>query len=315
MSKTYVAINDPVHNLLRDITRLTPLVPYQGEDGSVGLEYSFRPERLPDAYYSLAALHALQGLSLQAVRASRCRIQPAARAALPELVAFFDVVRLDLRCCRDLRLKPRPEGPGLLAAELLAFGTGTLRAVNNDPGERIHRQLLSQYGRVHSRHEVVYAHIGALHRRSEPAPEEVGKECYDSSNLIYGDALGEVEQLWERRADTAFLDQVAASLRRLRHQGGIACFCHPPLAVEAVVKMHFRAQAVWKSPPASGRALLRRIEYILQHTTLDSATETVYRWRTEGAAAASELDSDREAEDHFDRSGYDGWLPGADGVS
>ena len=56
-----------------------------------------------------------------------------------------------------------------------------------------------------SRHETVYARIGALHWNSLPLIHGKQKESFDSTNVIYGDAYGELEQLWERRADTAFL--------------------------------------------------------------------------------------------------------------
>ncbi len=118
-------------------------------------------------------------------------------------------MKLDRRCARDLRLKLKRHGPGLLAGELLCFGAGMLRARNDDPVERIHHYLWSQYGRLHTRHEIVYARIGALHWNSLPLIYAKQKESFDSTNLIYGDAFGELEQLWERRADTAFLEQVA----------------------------------------------------------------------------------------------------------
>jgi len=303
MSRTFIAINDPVHNLVRGITRGTPLCPFRTPEGEPRVEHRFQPQELPDAYYTQAAFHALQGLPLAQARQTGCRLNAAAKAAVPELVGYFDVVRLDLRCCRDLRLKLRSEGAGLLAAELLTCGTGVLRARNDDPTERLYRHLWSQYGRIESRHERVYARIRALHQNSSPLPEVVGKEAFDSTNVIYGDVLGELEQLWERRADTAFLGQIVECLQTLRGTGTIGSFCHPPLAVDAVLKMHFRAQAIWKVPPKSARALLRRVEYILERTHVDSCPQTVYRWQepqpqSQSATRGWQADS----------SGYDGWL-------
>jgi len=114
----------------------------------------------------------------------------------------------------------------MLAAELLAFGTGSLRARNDDPAERIHHHLWGQYGRLQTRHEAVYARIRTLHRNSLLPLNRIQKESFDSTNLIYGDVFGELEQLWERRADTVFLDQVAQGLEPLRKDAQLTSACH-----------------------------------------------------------------------------------------
>jgi len=302
--KTFVAINDPVHALIRSVTRHTPLGLGYSTDHHPAVQYTFRERDLPEAYYSLAAFHALGGLSLRSLRRVRWRVRECDKADIPARVNYFDAVKLDRRCARDLRLKIRRNGPGLLAGELLCFGTGMLRARNDDPAEQIHRYLWSQYGRLHTRHEIVYARIRALHWSSLPLLYKTQKESFDSTNVIYGDALGELEQLWERRADTVFLGLVAEALQRMRRQADIAAYLQPPLNLGAVIRLHLRCQALWKTPPASARALLRRVEYILVNTTVDNLASARFGWRQPRPEPKAWAGGSWSA----DQSGYDGWL-------
>ncbi len=310
MRKTFAAIGDPVHALLRKVTRHLPLLASVGPAGSTTVRYEFAEKDLPEAYYVLATLHALGGVSLESLRMAHWRVNVKCKTGIAERANYFDAVKIDRRCCRDLRFKLNKWGPGMLASELLAFGTGMLRACNDDPAEHLHRCLWAQHGRIETEHQVVYATIRALHWNSLPLIHQTGKESFESTNVIYGDALGELEQLWERRADTTLLEQVAQSLQGLSRHAEIGAFLHPPLNLEAVMKMHLRSQALWKVPPSGSRGLLRRIEYILEHTVIDDSTKTVFRWRNPAPAPRLGQPRGETAEWQIDPSGYDGWWAG-----
>jgi hypothetical protein len=311
MTRTFVAIGDPVHNLLRSLTRKTPLVPRPSGSGPLLFEYQFKPADLPEDYYTLAAFHTLKGQPLEQVWRARRRVAPLERPAIVQRVGYFDAAKLDRRCARDMRLKISKHGPGMLAGELLSFGTGILRARNDDPIEPMHHYLWSRHGRIGIRREIVYARIRALHWNSLPLVHRTQKESYDSTNLIYGDALGELEQLWDRRADTDFLERVARSLQRMRGQAEIAAFLDPPLNLPGIMQLH-RRQGMWKVPPISARSLLKRIEFLLEHTAVDPSPCTHFRtWEPEPHSDHAHEPAAPEKSDtswQTDASGYDGWL-------
>lgn len=304
MLGTFVAIGDPLHRMLRELTRRTPLVPRRHATGQTTLEYRATRQPRPEVQPQPATNHPLAAASRRAAELARWRVSVIGKSEILGRLGHFDIVKVDRRCCRDLRLKNDSAAPGMVAAGLLAFGAGTLRARNDNPQEPLHSYLRERYGRLQSRHEVVFGRLRTLHCRSDSELRIVEKESFDSTNLIYGDAYGEIEQLWERRADIAFLDLVAGSLQGIRLRGHLAGFVYPPLHLSALLELHLRAQPLWKSPPATGRALLRRVEYILDHTVVDSLPQTLIA----RPRRPIQLPPMPAKEWESDPSGYEGWM-------
>ena len=84
MTKTFVAINDPVHSLIRSVTRHTPLRAGLSTDPRLLVQYSFQEQDLPEAYYSLAALPRRGRAVTQVVAPDEVAgAEPATRRAFP----------------------------------------------------------------------------------------------------------------------------------------------------------------------------------------------------------------------------------------
>ncbi len=264
MQKTFVAVNDWCHTLLRELTRRTPLVPTRLDNGSGRVLYQIHPELLPENYFSLVACHTLDGLPLEQLRLGCWRVRESSKPAVLKAAGGFDATRLDRRCWGDLRLKPPGGRAALLSGELLVFGTGMLR------GE----SLAGRHGALSVSSRELFTRIWALRREGSPGLSKLHKRVYESTNLIYGDALGELEQLWSRRADTDFLEKVVEVLADASVWGELPAALHAPLNAAAVVRLHRRAQGLWNTPPRSARALLRRLEFILGNTTLKIPAQT-----------------------------------------
>ncbi len=263
MQKKFVGVNDWCHKLLRELTRRTPLVSTRLENGPERVIYRVRPELLPENFFSLVACHTLDGLPLEQLRLGCWRVRENCKDTVLKAAGGFDATRLDRRCWGDLRLKPPGGRPAMVSAELLVFGTGVLRG-ETEPG---------RHGQIPTKAQQVFTRIWALRREGLDGCTNVQKRVYQSTNLVYGDALGELEQLWDRRADTEFLEHVVAVLADVSDWGQLPVGLHSPLNASAVVRLHRRAQALWNAPPKSARALLRRLETLLENITLEADTQ------------------------------------------
>ena len=88
MTKTFVAINDPVHSMIRNVTRHIPLQPSLSPDQRLPLQYTFREQDLPEAYYSLAVFHSLSGLSIKSLQRVEWRVRAIDKVGVPARVNY-----------------------------------------------------------------------------------------------------------------------------------------------------------------------------------------------------------------------------------
>jgi hypothetical protein len=310
MCPQFVAIADPLHELLRALNREAHLHYWLEQDARISIRHRVQIANWPEAYFKIALLHTLGGIPLDVIPDNAQGPESRHRLEIAQRAGFLDLIKLDRRCCRDLRRLQRGNAPLLACAEILCYGIGTLRARNDDLQDPAEAHLMQYYGRVTSVLEEVDSQILALHSRTNH-PEDVGKERYDSTNVIYGDVYGELEQLWDRRSETSFLDRVADALQSFPRKSAADCW-RAPKAVPTLVALH-QKNRLWKAPPTGARSLLRRLDFILENTVVDRSAVTMKLFSS--APTYPEWLPDPEAlEDQgSDDSGYDGWLQSGSG--
>jgi len=95
VTRTVVAINDPIHAHPEPHSSY-PALRLSVAGSRLPLQYRFREQDLPEAYYSLAVFHAW------GCRWSRCAGHGAGQSrrqsGYPARINYFDAVKLDRRC-------------------------------------------------------------------------------------------------------------------------------------------------------------------------------------------------------------------------
>ncbi|GEM_PF-4888614 len=190
---------------------------------------------------------------------------------------YFDANRVDELCRDGLRNRISLRSTSMFAVDPISYGVGILRPVRAWSGG-FHAALGEPLGKLTARGTRVYGHIIA---RTHIDPEKTGKshaEDWESTNMLYGDMYGEIQQLDDRRTEKKFLEQVIQGLNAgkdtLERMGTLEEF-------RRVYKNHLACQSLWKSPPQSPDELLERIDYILEHSTFDEQPNTNLRLHKE----------------------------------
>lgn len=167
----------------------------------------------------------------------------------------------------------------MLSADTLCFGVGTLRHVfqpENTFKAALYRQDASYRtyipsSKIRPKHTVKHGLIVARTQWNH-STQTWSPEAYESTNLLYADVFGEIEQLSSRRNQIPFMKKVAEALQGLndfpqtgRTLGGWTI--HPKYL--PLYREHLRAQSVWDKAPGSPEELIERIKFILDQTLID----------------------------------------------
>ncbi|PWU16967.1 MAG: hypothetical protein C5B50_12255 [Verrucomicrobia bacterium] len=278
----FVVTNDQTHKILRRLTSTVPLIARKCD--SLIYEVTYSPvdllDKLPDLYFFIAG------------ETPPLLLDKTAEINFVRRMRFFDATMLDARCRGTSRLTiknfgPRPDlGPGqfqfnrepthepsLFSAELLCFGAGALRRLWDNPTDPDHYRARKYGGRLNSRRMMVYETISGTYytmryRKSLP-------ENWESTNVVYGDAYGELEQIWSRRGEKRFLRRIMMALNRVRKMPNAETF-HTlyPRTPMSVSKRHLEIQSIWDTPIRSCEELLRRVSFIIENTSLDDDPST-----------------------------------------
>src|SRR3989338_6902682 len=158
----------------------------------------------------------------------------------------------------------------MFAVDPINHGVGILRRVRAWSGGS-YAALGEPLGKLTARDIKVYGHIIA---RTHIDPEDTNKyhaEDWESTNMLYGDMYGEVQQLQDRRTERKFLEQVVQGLNSgkgtFESMGTLEEF-------KNAYRNHLACQSLWELPPQSADELLERVDYILGHSIFDEQPKT-----------------------------------------
>ena len=264
MKKQFVAINDPLHDLLRGIANTAPLVKVGGSNHRYEICYSTDESDiyLPDEYFSAL------GFTRPQIRSFgfKEKMQIAMEKGL------VDATKIDERCSDDARMTKFRKSPPMLSADVICFGAGTLRPLNTDRSDPEQTRLRESVGKIEPRQKQVFGRFVGL--RLSHSSSKLGRDVWESTNIIYGDVLGELQQIWARAKDEEFLGELSHFLQSIT-LANAHWYC--PYVPSELIRSHFRCQTKlgWETVPSNSVELMRRVEQILGHLVVESHPATV----------------------------------------
>jgi len=106
---------------------------------------------------------------------------------------IFDALSMSERCLDYLR-SPVPHSFSMFSSDLLNWGVG------------LPRQFPSLHGDLRSRHIVVFGTIIARRYPTDYDPAQI--ELWESTNILPGNEVGELQQIYNRRNQISFLQSL-----------------------------------------------------------------------------------------------------------
>ncbi len=178
----------------------------------------------------------------------------------------------DKRCRHQVRIQAAQGWPtALFSEQILSFGLGVLRpkyavgfaaALHAMEGGDFKKAPADN---IDSSSATKVEVIGQTFWEASPDGKgQYGSEIWEATNLIYGDVLGELEQLSSRRNERDLMDAVLIEINKLfdyfgpdgRSNGDHKNYI-------PVIRAHYDFNRLWDNPPQSVEELIERIDFIL----------------------------------------------------
>jgi hypothetical protein len=283
----FVIINDKPHQILKNLTYSTPLV--RTPEGTLHkVEYDVRNigEKIPDLYFFITwkeNLEKLLGVPTE-IEEEYARerkdefeklldMTPEQKQDFAKKRDYLDITRIDPRCFGTKRVRFPREGPSILSYELLNFGVGALRRKWDNQLDPLHKVL-----RING--QIVPAKMEAREIPSHYYSSFFMRtldETWQSTNLIYGDVFGELRQIYDRRDDIGFVNDLLKTYNLVKMNSLPTIHCNEENQLPKIVGFnHYSSGNKWSRPPRSGKELIKRIDFILSHSYIDTNPRTVY---------------------------------------
>ncbi len=263
MASEFVVVWNELHQQMAALSRGTPLIPvFEGDTVKprkksakvIDMIHNTKPlDRIvPQRYYELLEIPEFWGAG--------------GRARTPETLYiqdYFNANRVDELCRDGQRNRIDVRITSMCSVDPINFGVGIFRPVKAWSGG-FYAALGEPLGKLTARGMKVYAHIIARTHIDPENTSERHAEDWESTNMLYGDMYGELQQLQDRKTEKRFLEQVCQGLNVSgRYMADRLSEYHQ------LYQNHLACQSLWNEPPKNSGELLERVEYVLGHSSFD----------------------------------------------
>lgn len=291
MAERFVYIKDDFQEWLRVRSRQTPLVTYHRRDPW------YNDKRGTPLY----VIHDISQLTMQEELARPERFKQA-ESQIMKLREQKLQVEADTEFRSYISRRRSIEatiGIDMVSEELLAYGAGLLRKVYTADQYEERMEVAEKFGIPATLSELLTGITVPVGKLNSKFIQVYGNiilsyiydtnrrvvEPWESTNIILGDAYGELEQLQRRKHEIKFLNEVAhvltVTLTPWTTEDTMLIADKTLTREEFVrlVKAHLRMQSLWPSPPESGKELSDRVDHILSHTNIDTTATRINKIR------------------------------------